>query len=179
MVYVDLNLIRAGLAHTPEGSDFTSIQERLRVWQEERITPSVAPRVEDSQTLFPDECFELPGSIVESGGPRSASPSFLCPIQSDSKRRGILEMTAAQYFDLVDRSGRLVRMDKRGAMDPELEPILIRMGVCPTEWISTISQFGSRFQLAAGLIASLRSFADHIGQRWIRGIAAASVAFAS
>ncbi len=32
MAYVDLNPIRVGLVHTPERSDFTSIQERTRAW---------------------------------------------------------------------------------------------------------------------------------------------------
>jgi len=30
MAYVDLNPIRASMIHTPEGSDYTSIQERIR-----------------------------------------------------------------------------------------------------------------------------------------------------
>ena len=88
-------------------------------------------------------------------------------------------MTAAEYIDLVDRSGRLVRLNKRGAIDPDLAPILLRIGARPGQWTDTVSRFGSKFQIAAGLMANLRSFANLVGRRWVKGIAAARVAFAS
>ena len=88
------------------------------------------------------------------------SACWLCPIQSDFQRRGILRMTAAEYFDLVDKSGRILRTDKCGAIDPDLDPILLRIGANPQAWHDTISHFGSKFRLAAGLLSNLRSFAD-------------------
>ncbi len=88
-------------------------------------------------------------------------------------------MTTAEYIDLVDRSGRLVRLNKRGAIDPDLAPILMRIGASPGEWTDTVSRFGSKFQIAAGLLANLRSFADRIGRKWVKGMVTARVAFAS
>jgi hypothetical protein len=49
-------------------------------------------------------------------------------IQSEFRRRGILQMTAAEYFDLVDKSGRMMRSGKRRAIDADLAPILLRIG---------------------------------------------------
>ena len=160
MVYVDLNPIRAGLAATPEESDFTSIQERLRAWRKQTADPvSRASSPADS--------------------PDAGSAGWLCPIQSDSNRRGILEISEVDYFDLVDQSGRILRSGKRGAIDAHLAPILLRIGANPQAWVDTISQFESRFRLAVGLISSLRSFADQLGRRWLAGVAAARVAFAA
>jgi len=160
MVYVDLNPIRAGLATTPEDSDFTSIQERLRAWRKETPRP-------------------VSGASGPVDSPHAAPAGWLCPIQSDSNRRGILEITTVEYFDLVDHSGRILRSDKRGAIDANLAPILLRIGANPKAWVDTISRFESRFRLAAGLISSLRSFADQLGRRWLAGVAAARVAFAA
>jgi REP element-mobilizing transposase RayT len=173
MVYVDLNLIRAGVAATPEESDFTSIQERIRAWRKELVAADAvsANREQDIESGAADP--------VSNPTPETLSTCWLCPISSDSQRRGILRMTAAEYFELVDQSGRLTRLDKRGAISAELAPILLRIKANPDEWVETISRFGSKFRLAAGLLSSLRHFADQVGRRWLQGVAAARVAFTS
>ena len=158
MVYVDLNPIRAGLSASPEESDFTSIQERIRAWQKQREN-------------------DASGASSQVYSTNAASAGWLCPIQSDSNRRGILQITADEYFDLVDQSGRMLRSDKRGAIDADLAPILLRIGANPEAWIDTISRFESRFRLAAGLLSSLRNFADQIGRRWLAGLTSARTVF--
>jgi hypothetical protein len=195
MVYVDLNLIRAGLAATPEKSDFTSIQERIRAWQQETMTTASVPReaAEDMEsgafgrdTLGPENTGEISNPIParisalrDSSDDASLSACWLCPIQSESGRRGILSMTAAEYLDLVDKSGRMIRSDKRGVIDADLAPILLRIGANPEAWPETISSFGSKFRLAAGLVSHLRNFAGQLGRRWLKGVATARAAFAS
>ena len=86
-------------------------------------------------------------------------------------------MTPADYFDLVDRSGRMTRSGNRGAIDADLMPILLRIGANPNAWPETISRFGSKFRLASGLLSNLRNYANQIGRRWITGVAAARTAF--
>lgn len=195
MVYVDLNLIRAGLASTPEGSDFTSIQERIRAWQKETMTPGslaseVHQGVQSASAATDTQLFENAGEMASpapkpiltkgnSFGDPTLSSCWLCPIESDSQRRGILQMTTVDYFNLVDKSARMMRLDKRGVIDADLMPIMRRLGANPEEWIETISQFGSRFRLAAGLLCNLRHFAGQLGRQWLQGTAAARAAFES
>ena len=190
MVYVDLNPVRAGLAQSPEESDFTSIQERIRAWQN-LPHPTIAEQNIHSDalagnTLMPQSTGEIPSSVSEcvsaiNHSPESTSPDplWLCPISSDSQRRGILPMSAAEYLDLVDKSGRGIRSDKRGSIDTDLAPILLRLGANLEAWSDTISHFESRFCLAAGLLCNLRSCAQQIGSRWLKGMSMARMAFSS
>jgi len=50
-----------------------------------------------------------PGRLAVKANAFDGTASWLCPIQSDCARRGILNMTAAEYIDLVDKSGRMTR----------------------------------------------------------------------
>jgi hypothetical protein len=160
MAYVDLNIIRAGLAAMPEDSDFTSIQERIRGWQETNLSAIAA---QPSPIAQPERNPHV--------------DSWLCPITSTPQRRGILDISESQYVDLIDQSGRIVRQNKRGSINPDLAPILLRIGAKPEAWIDTISRFGSKFHLAAGRCVNLKNFAKKIGVHWISGLSAARASF--
>ena len=176
-------------------SDFTSIQQRIRDWKNQSLAIDSVP-AETAQTMpadslgsglpIPETSREIsnhvPGSTSGPTDSFAGAPifsSWLCPIHSDSQRRGILPMTAAEYIDLVDRSGRMMRSGKRGSIDADLAPILLRIGAKPDAWNDTVFRFGSKFRLAAGKLSSLRGFADQLGRRWFAGVAAARATFAS
>jgi hypothetical protein len=183
MVYVDLNVIRAGTS-SPEESDFTSIQARIRAWKKENAALDSHPKEktqviqsafagEESSRLNPSNPLALENSPLF-----GSSDYWLCPIQSTSSRRGILEISTLDYFNLVDRSGRIIRSNKQGFIDNDLEPILVRIGAIPKAWGETVSQFGSAFGLVAGKLIEMRKFANRLNRNWFKGLAIARSAFA-
>ncbi|MBN2321841.1 MAG: hypothetical protein JXR49_22375 [Acidobacteria bacterium] len=86
-------------------------------------------------------------------------------------------MSEEEYFSLVDKSGRLLHSNKRGAIDADLAPILERIGAKPESWSDTISCFEDKFHLAARLLDNLRKFADQLGKQWLAGLSASRRVF--
>jgi REP element-mobilizing transposase RayT len=166
MVYVDLNPIRAGLAESCEQSDYTSIQERMRVWGTEN-SANGGRNEGGSTSMEESRCRDT----------QDESAAWLCSIEGTGWRDGILDMTEKQYIDLVNESSRLVRGGKSGDMDAEFREILERMGIKAEAWGDTVSSFASRFPFAAGLISSLRKMAGRWGRQWLKGYASARIAF--
>ena len=145
MVYVDLNPVRAGLATTPERSEHTSVQDRIRarqLFEKSRIRRRSAPKRARRLML---------GSVTlrspEDG-------TWLAPIEQrpgdDRPRPGVLPLTLDEYLTVVDTTGRMVREGKRGCIPPGLAPILERLKVESAAWVAACSRLGRVFGTAMG-----------------------------
>src|SRR5690606_373519 len=144
MAYVDLNPVRAGIALTPEESQFTSIYERIRKVRESR---QVEPLVEDRSPEVPLQPFHSPGT-----GHHTIPFGF------------------EDYLALVNWSGRVIRDDKRGAIDARLPPIVQRLGIDPVECELAMQPRGHVCGRALGRLDLLRLHAQTLGQSWVRGL---------
>lgn len=60
------------------------------------------------------------------------------------------------YIQLVDWTGRILREDKRGAIDSRLPPILDRLNIPEGEWKVLTTKFESRFKSLVGCVNTLK-----------------------
>jgi len=154
MAYVDLNPVRAGIAATPEESQFTSIYARLQQFRRESaVRPRGRPLLKDKFNC-------------------NASPPLLAFSGSADPDRSDMPMKFLDYLQLLDWTGRR-RADKRGAMKRDLPSMLTRLRIEPEAWLQAMQPQGNRFGRAIGRVERLRSHARNLGQSWIRGLQAA------
>lgn len=85
----------------------------------------------------------------------------------------------ADYLQLVDWTGRVIRVDKPGAIDVRLPPILARLNVDGEAWRRAMRRHGNVFGRAMGRLNHLRLHAHTLGQSWVRGLRHAERLFAS
>lgn len=75
------------------------------------------------------------------------------------------------YLALVDWTGRALQHEKRGAIPADLPPILIRTGLEPAHWVREMQHYGRWYYRAVGSAHALQRYCDHLGQKWLKGIA--------
>ena len=69
------------------------------------------------------------------------------PLQDSPKG---LPFRLIDYLELVDWTGRILREDKRGAIDTTLPPILKRLSIEPRHWLFLTQHFESKFKGLVG-----------------------------
>ena len=106
-------------------------------------------------------------------------PLMLKPFQlRGQKPDQALPYVLQDYLELVDWSGRAVRVDKKGAIPEAAPPILTRLEIDPDEWLKTMSR-NNRFYRAAGRLKAMKEYALTTGQQWLQGLQACSRLFQS
>ena len=144
-VYVDLNPIRAGLAMTPESSDFTSVQRRIAAL----VEPAGSATRPDAW-LAPVPLCE---AVVAPGPQPSASGARAIGVRASGARasdKGFLSLSVEDYLRLVDWTGRQIVHGRGGRIPAELPPILKRVGIDQHDWLPLVTGFGRLFHRVAG-----------------------------
>ncbi len=141
MIYVDLNPIRADICNTLETSEHTSIKQRL-----EQITQTKTANRTNNNTV---KLSSFIGSSLKDNG-----------IAFDLK----------DYLELADWTGRIVREDKHGFIDPSTPNILQKLQVDEQIWLETVQGFSKGFHSFVGPEEQLKSLCQKQKRHWVRGI---------
>jgi hypothetical protein len=186
MVYVDLNPVRAGMAGTPESSDFTSAQDRCVAYRARLrlrralpdLTPQQAALVKRSEADATRDVWLAPigtrdGDGDDRGGASETSGATLRPpVHTGAKDQApslLAHLREEDYLELLDWTGREIRAEKRGHISPELRPVLERFDLDVNAWVENVERYGGLFSRLAGKLSRLREVARTSGRAWLCG----------
>jgi len=150
MQYVDLNPIRAQMGvSTLEASDYTSIQEHLIAYQRRHQKPLLNP---------------LKKRAKHTALNKHQQPQGLLPFQQPgkpSKGPGI-PFYLEDYFRLIEWTGKAIREDKAGHIPETITPILEKLHINPSQWLSTVQQLEKDFTQAIGAVTHIQAYCQRL-----------------
>ncbi len=149
MAYVDLNPVRAQLCDSLEGSDFTSIQQRLVAQLGIKMASQKNPRLMDFKTA----------------------------VNHEKQHSNTIPFDETAYIDLVRWTGSAVRADKKGFISTPLSNILRSNGINEKQWLQSINHFGTSYGWLVGRIDAIRARCVTLNKKWLRGLSASNVFF--
>lgn len=146
MVYADLNPIKAGVAQTPDQSDYTSIQHRIRQLAAQHNTERAAAAAPES-----DE-------VQNSPTDKNAS---LQPISSENPEQSpALHLSLQSYIELVESTAEAL-LHQRAIKSTDT---LTAMRIKPSGWMHAVKDFAHLFRTAAGSEAAFTEFMNRTGR---------------
>jgi hypothetical protein len=179
MAYVDLNPVRAGLAETPEASDYTSIQERLG-----QVPASAAlesqPESAAAEADGVTEATTLDAEVLQPEPEvQGLAQASLMPFDSTGRTAWAIPFAFTDYLELVDWTGRALRCDKRGHIAAQQPKILRRLGIDGERFIAYSARLLKEFGTAVGAPEALVSLCARRQTKYLRGMRAARRLFAT
>lgn len=162
MVYVDLNPIRACIATTPEESDFTAIQERIR-----HVSKEIGKKLTTNTQ-------ELKSALDQASQPITLMPFLIS--RNPNPLFSNLNFTFSEYLEILDYTSREPREDKRGFVSEFLPNIFDRIAIKPKNWCTFVSNLKS-FSYAIGSAESLKHFGGFVRKRALKGSTLAKACF--
>ncbi len=165
MAYVDLNPVRAGITDDLISSDFTSIQQRLFDYAEHSTTSAEAQQKLTKHLMHQQE---LKAELNLEAQPEAPLMPFDGSAHTDI--HSALPFTLDDYIELIDTTGRALRDDKRGALNPNTLPLITRLGIDPKHWLDHVKRFRSRYASCAGSSQAICDFAGKRAKRWGKGV---------
>jgi len=164
MAYVDLNPIRAGIAKTPETSEFTSIYERIQYVAKQRKSV----QANKSEKIKP-EALKSCDTLKQ--------PYRLMPFLNnrDPKKctSPFINFKLSDYLLLVDMTGRILHEDKKGKIPESCVNILTRLNFTTEGWFDMVKNMETSFSFAIGSPVLLSAFGAERRSGSPKGISAA------
>jgi hypothetical protein len=108
------------------------------------------------------------GSIARMKSDPTVATSLLKPVAGGL--HPVIDITTAQYLQILDWTGRQLAPGKRGRITPHAPAILKAMDHDAKRWATRVAASGSGWYRIAGSAQDLIAIAERLGQQWLKGV---------